>query len=142
MALVLKVMYWENSATVVREVTMGDTAKMDDDIQMPKINVIFMIFSTKVAGQDTRVYEKQEFDNYQVTLDQPQNISSMFAFDNEDGGWFRHTNPLAVDGYTKPFGYPGLLPWSKANFISWIFTGVQLTQAEWDGTLAERTALR
>ena len=121
---------------------MGDTNKMDDDVLLPKNNVIFMIFSTKVVGQDTRVYEKQEFDNYQITLDEVQNISSMFAFDDEDGGWFRHANPLAVDGYTKPFNYPGLYPWQKANRISWLFTGVQLTTAEWDGTLAERNAMR
>jgi len=82
MALVLKILYCENSAVVEREVSMGDTNKMDDDIQIPKNNVIFMIISTKVAGQDTRVYQKSEFDNYQVSLNELANIASMFAFDD------------------------------------------------------------
>ncbi len=138
----LKIMYWEGGTTVVREVTMGDTNKMDDDVQIPKVNIIFMIFSQKVAGVDTRVTQLEGIDNYQVTLDEAQNISSIFGWDNPDGGWYRNQNPFAVDGYTKSFIWPGLFPMGKANFISWHFDGVQLTQAEWDGTLAARDALR
>lgn len=142
MTLTLKIMYWENNTTVVREVSMGDTTKMDDDNLIPKTNVIFMIFSTKVQGQDTRVYEKAGFDNYQITTDSPGNISQMFGYDDEDGGWFRHAAPLANDGYTKSFQYPGLQTWSKANITTWKFLGVQLTTTEWDSTLADRDALR
>lgn len=142
MTLTLKIMYWENNATVVREVSMGDTNKMDDDIQIPKNNVLFMIFSTKVQGQDTRVYEKQEFDNYQISLNQIINVASMFAFDDADGGWFRIASPLAVDGYTKALTHPLLYPYQKANEITWIFTGIKITNEEWDSTLQERTDLK
>ena len=142
MTLTLKIMYWENSATVVREVSMGDTATMDNDTLIPKNNIIFMIFSTKVQGQDTRVYEREGFDNYQISLNEIINVASMYAFDDTDGGWFRIASPLAVDGYTKAVVHPILYPYGKANEISWLLTGVQLTQAEWDSTLAERNALQ
>lgn len=142
MTLTLKIMYWENNTTITKEVTMGDTTKMDDDNLIPKTNVIFMIFSTKVQGQDTRVYEKSGFDNYQITTDSPGNISAMYAYDDVNGGWFRHAAPLANDGYIKSFQYPGLQTWSKANMVTWKFLGVQLTGPEWDSTLAARNALR
>jgi len=135
-------MYWENSTTVTREVDVTDTAKLDDHVQIPKINVIFIIFSTLVEGIATRVYEKEGFDNYQIILDGIQNISQMFAWDDNDGGWFRNASPLAVDGYSKSFVWPGLYSYSKANYISWMFTGVQLTPAEWASTEAARDALK
>jgi len=142
MALTLKILYWENSAVVEREVAMGDTNKMDDDVQIPKSNVIFMIFSTKVQGVDTRVHEKYGFDNYQVSLNEPNNIAQMYAYDDADGGWFRISSPLANDGYQKSVAHPFLHPYGKANEISWMFTGIQLTMAEWDSTLGARDGLR
>jgi hypothetical protein len=142
MAMDLKILYWENGATVERFVSMGDTTKMDDDVQIPKNNVIFMIFSTKVQGQDTRLYEKYGFDNYQVSLNELINIASMYAFDDSDGGWFRIATPTANDGYQKAVTHPILYPYGKANEISWMFTGIQLTQAEWDSTEQTRNDLR
>ena len=138
----LKILYWENDTTVERVCTMGDTNKMDDDVQIPKNNVIFMIFSTKIQGTDTRVYEKEGFDNYQISLNEIINVASMYAYDDTDGGWFRIASPLAVDGYTKAVTHPILYPYGKANEITWMFTGVQLTQTEWDSTEQERNDLR
>ena len=142
MANELRLLYWENDALVERFAAMGDTNKMGDDVQIPKDNLIAMAFSTKVQGIDTRVRYLEKFDLYQVSMNNSTNVDSMYGWDDNDGGWFRHAAPLAVDGYTKPFNYPGLYPWQKANMISWIFTGVQLTPIEWDGTLAARNALR
>jgi hypothetical protein len=138
----LKILYWENGQTVERFCTMGDTNKMDDDAQIPKNNVIFMIFSTKVQGTDTRVYEKEGFDNYQIGLNEVQNIGQMYGYDDTDGGWFRNQNPLAVDGYTKAMTHPFLHPYGKANEIWWMFAGVQLTEAEWNSTEQARNDLR
>ncbi len=137
----LNVLYWEGGTTVLRTVDMGDTTTLDDDVLFPKIDILKMTFSHKVAGNDTTAYAKQEFDNYQVILDERTNISSMFGFDNDNGGWFRNQNPFAVDGYAKPSYYPGLFPYSRANYISWVFFGILLTQVEWDSTLAARQAM-
>lgn len=139
MVLTLKIIYWENDATVTREVSMGDTNGMDN---LPKNNVIFMIFSTKVQGQDTRVYERQEWDNYQVSLNQNINVASMYAFDDDHGGWFRIATPMANDGYGKAITHPLLYPYQTANELNWIFTGIKISNQEWADTLAERDALR
>ncbi len=139
MALTLKIQYWENNATVIREVAVDDTNGMDG---LPKNNVLFMIFSTKVQGQDTRVFERQEWDNYQISLNQAINVASMYSFDDDHGGWFRIANPMANDGYGKAITHPLLYPYQTANEITWIFTGLKISNQEWTDSQAERDALR
>ncbi len=141
MAITLKVMYWENDATVVRESSIDDTTTMDNDTLMPKTNVIFMIFSSKVQGVDTRVGELVGFDNYQVGLREIGNFAHLYGYDDLPGGWWRIQNPFANDGYLKALTHPLMYPFGKANEIFWQFTGIQLTQQEFDGTQAARDAL-
>ena len=45
MAIMCKILYWENNQTVQREVAMGDTTKMGDDAQIPKENVLAILIN-------------------------------------------------------------------------------------------------
>jgi len=142
MAIECKILYWENDATVQRTVAMGDTNKMGDDVQIPKENVLVVMFSSKVQGQDTRVRYLEKFDNYQVSSNNNTNVDSLYSWDDLDGGWFRRNAPFASDGYAKEAdSAPRLRPYNRAQEQSWIFTGIMITQAEWDSTQAERDAM-
>jgi len=143
MAIMCKILYWENGATVQREVAMGDTNKMGDDVQIPKENVLAIMFSSKVQGTDTRVRYLEKFDNYMVSTDNLQNIDSLYGWDDGDGGWYRRASPFAQDGYMKEAGSaPRLRPYTLANHFTWIFTGIMLSQTDWDSTFTERDDLR
>ena len=142
MAITIKVMYWENSAVVVRESAIDDTTTMDNDTLMPKQNVIFMIFSSKVQGQDTRVGELVGWDNYQVGLREVGNFAHLYGYDDLHGGWWHIPQPFANDGYLKALTHPLMYPFGKANEIFWQFTGVQLSPTDWDSTEVARNELR
>ena len=139
MAIECKILYWENDAEVIRTVGMGDTNKMGDDVQIPKENVLAIVFSSKVQGTDTRVRYLERFDNYMVSTNNNTNVDSLYGWDDQDGGWYRRATPFANDGYAKEADQaPRLRPYSRAVEFTWIFTGVMLSQADWDSTFNTR----
>ena len=139
----LKILYWENDTTVEREVAMGDTNKMGDDVQIPKNNVLAMAFSTKVQGQDTRVRYLEKNDLYMCSMNNETNVDSMYGWDDNDGGWYNRGNPLANDGYVRDSTQePRLRPYNSFNRLNYIFEGIMLTQQEWDSTAQARDDLR
>ena len=142
MALTCKILYWENDVTVERFFSMGDIIKPGDDVLIPKENVLVVMFSTKVQGQDTRVRYLEKSDNYEVSLNNNTNVASLYDWDDLDGGWYRINDPFANDGYAKEAdAAPRLRPYTRSQEFTWIFTGIMLTQQEWDSTQAVRDAL-
>jgi len=143
MAIVCRLLYWENDATVQREFAMGDTNKPGDDVQIPKQNLLAIMFSSKVQGQDTRVEYLEKNDRYMVSLNNITNTCSLYGWDDGQGGWYRIAAPLATDGYSKEINSaPQLRGYARANEFDWIFDGIMLSQADWDSTFTVRDAMR
>ncbi len=142
MANELRILYWENSQPVERFAAMGDTNKMGDDVQIPKINVLAVAFTTKVQGVDTRVIYYERFDLYMCGMNNETNVDSLYAWDDNDGGWYNRGQPLAQNGYVKDSSQePRLRPYNNFNRLNYIFEGVMITQAEWDSTAQLRNDL-
>jgi len=141
MTITLRVLY-DDLSVKMAEIKVNNNSELGDDVALPKDGVLAIAFSTKVEGVDTRVQYEEGFDNYMVIIDNTQNLSALYVWDDNNGGWNRIANPRAGDGYAKAMIFPALIPYRSNTYDYWIFRGKMVSAQAWLDSETERDNLR
>lgn len=108
----------------------------------PHDGALAVLLSAPFEGAPRRVQFLEQLDNYLVAINPTEQLAYLGGWDDNEGGWFRLSNPFATDGYQKATVPPYLIPYCPGAWRFWVFRGVQVPADVWQKSEATRREMR